>query len=125
MNANTAPRAMISSCPLRSRAANFRQGRRQRAKTRPPGADDRRLRVAVEGSELPRGSAPEGEDERRGGDAEPRDAEHVHPREEQDRERGAKVVEDRAPDEVGLRRDWPDVAELGCGGFSDEGIVAY
>ena len=82
--------------------------------------DDQQLPVAVEGRESPPGPAPEGEDERRRGDSQPRDAEHVDPCEEQDRERRAEVVEDRAPDEEGLRRDWLHVAELGCGGFGDE-----
>ena len=82
--------------------------------------EDQQLPLTVERPELAPGPAPEGEDERRRGDSQPRDAEHVDPCEEQDRERRAEVVEDRAPDEVGLRRDWLHVAELGCGGFGDE-----
>ena len=89
--------------------------------------DDQQPAVAVERYELAPGPAPKGEDERRRGDTQPRDAKHVDPCEEQDRERWAEVVEDRAADEVGMRRYGVDSGgqRRGCGrGLGDQGIVA-
>ena len=63
---------------------------------------DPRLPVEL-GPQAP-GAAPEREDERGGGDPQPGDAEDVDADEQQDREGGAEVVEDRADDEVDVRR---------------------
>src|SRR4051812_38973099 len=58
----------------------------------------------VERAQHVHGRAPEREDGRRRGDPQPGDAEHVHAREEQHRERRPEVVEDRAAGEVGVWR---------------------
>ena len=58
------------------------------------------------------GPAPEREDQRRRGDPQPRDAEHVDAREEQHSERRAEVVEDGAAEEVQVgRRAFHGLAE--------------
>ena len=72
--------------------------------------DDQRPPAAIEREERPPGPPPEGEDRGGGGDPEPRDAEHVHPGEQQDREGRPEVVEDGAADEVRLRRQRIDSA---------------
>ena len=67
--------------------------------------DDQRPSVAIERKERPPGPPPESEDRRGRGDPEPGDAEHVDPGEEQHGERRPQIVEDRAADEVRLRRN--------------------
>jgi len=49
------------------------------------------------------GAAPEREDGGSARDAQPRDAERLHPREQQHGERGPEIVKDRADDEIQLR----------------------
>ena len=71
------------------------------------------------GDEPPR-SPPDREDGSRGGDPEPGDAEDVDPCEEQHRERRPEVVEDRAADEVGVRREPEERMEIGSPSKSRE-----
>ena len=70
---------------------------------RAPG-DQHAPAVAVERREAAPRPPPDGEDERRRGDPQPGDAEHVDAGEEQHRERGTEVVEHRADGEEALRR---------------------
>ena len=59
--------------------------------------------VAVEAREPSPRPSPEGEHHRRTCDPKPGDAERLDPSEEEHRERGPEIVEDRAPDEERLR----------------------
>ena len=75
---------------------HHRQDRPHRDHEPPPGEIERRQR--------PPGPAPHREDQRRAGDAEPRDPERLHEGEEEDGEGRPEVVEDRRADEVGRGR---------------------
>ena len=66
--------------------------------------DEEPRTLAVEPRDHPPGATPEREHECGRGDAKPRDAEDVDPREEQDGEGRAEVVKDGACREVRLRR---------------------
>ncbi len=68
-----------------------------------PECEEQPLRLTVEQTQRVPRSAPDGQDDRCRGDPQPRDAENVDTDEQQDRERRAEVVEDRAPDEVRMR----------------------
>src|SRR5439155_6409543 len=66
------------------------------------------------------GTPPGGEHHRRGRDPQPGDAQHVHVAEEEDRERGAEVVEDGADQEEGVRR-YSNRGGRGGGSYTGEG----
>ena len=67
--------------------------------------DDDQQRPPIGAQEEPPRPPPEREDDRRRRDPEPRDAERLDQREEQHREGRAEIVEDRADEEEGVRRD--------------------
>jgi hypothetical protein len=61
--------------------------------------------VALQASEDPPRSPPDGKDERGRGDPQPRHAHRLNAREQQHSKGGAKVMEDRADDEIGVGRE--------------------
>jgi Lrp/AsnC family leucine-responsive transcriptional regulator len=65
--------------------------------------NDQRPSARIEREKRPPRPPPEREDRGGGGDPEPGDAQHVDPREQQHGEGRPEIVEDGAPDEVGLR----------------------
>ena len=73
-----------------------------RRKDNAQGDDDPAVR-GVERAKITPGTAPDSEYQRRARDPEPRHAERFDPREQQNCERGTKIVEDRAGDEIKMR----------------------
>src|SRR5919201_2233489 len=79
-------------------------------------------RPAAETRGAAQGPPPQGEHRGRRADSQPRDAERVHAREEQHRERGPEVMEHRADDEE--RVCWHAVGRMkGAPGFGDGGLM--